>query len=1141
MIAVGMVSLTAAETVQNGSFETFDGDGIPAGWSFRVNNQAPVSVSPATPGMAGEKCLRIVNLMPEKKPQTYGVLMQMLQLQPDVDYTLTYLARGNDVGQVSWAIGKGWTIRNNLTDLRNDWQEFSFHFKVPADRMEGKDLCGLRLVVEGGCRELELDDVRIVPRSAAIIANGSFEQKTLGDLPSAWKFRVSGGAQAAAKVDNSTAFTGKNSLLLTSSTPQKSNVYGVLTQTVKLYPSVDYTMQVRAKGEGKDVNIAVGTKWAQRLKVVYPDKEWQTYELNFRLADDEIDGAGNVPVNIIIDDLTPNVWLDDLVIKPVESWKTLRRNCGRELPDGGPLLLVTAPEKNATKLLSGNLLLANVTGNAEFSAELTDNTGKKITRSIAVVRDIKAEEVANPPFLLGLDGLALGDFTVDFKVNGKSMTSIKAVKTDLYEEQLQRVAAFGKELERLQAMASEYPASPYLSAPLTVLGMSIPKLQRQLLAAATDGEKSYYAERSAMVEADTAGALADLADRLAFLKQGGQLPGTWRVLSGPVKLERGWPVTAAVGPDKKIEERPVIFAGYGHFTDIDRDMGLFPKIGVNVVQVEIGPKAIFPKEGQLDEFEPDLTEVKERLLPLLADAQKNNIRVALLISPHYIPAWLLKKYPDMASSAGFTKYEVTHPKARQMLQTYLKALIPALKQSPYSGALHSICLANEPVYTNCTPDNPYSAAKFKEYMAKKYGPIEKFNQIAKQNFADYDAVLAAVKTPNPAARYVFYSFVRETFADWHRMLADGVKAAWPEMPVHVKAMVFSSPFEYVTGIDLELLGEFSDYNGNDNYFYRRGRYIADWYVTAMTHEMQISVNHNSVANTESHLIPDRETKPVANDHIYTANFQQFVTGASTLVTWVWADIDYNFEKNNPRHAFVGNIYLRPGNIIAQAMAGIDGVRLAPELRKFFDDRPQVAILYSPTALIQSPGVYHAATDALYANMCFTGYRVRFLSERQLAKGDWDNIRLLYVTGSPNLSLEALAGLEKFAAKGGKVVADAASLKFDQFGNQLALTLSPAPMPTLTPSALTAQITETVAPLPVRLAVDHPEGNDGLFFRMVPDGENAWLVNVVNYNFAPRHLRLEGNGEWRDLLRPGTFSPELDLAPLKPLFLRFTAK
>ena len=346
------------------------------------------------------------------------------------------------------------------------------------------------------------------------------------------------------------------------------------------------------------------------------------------------------------------------------------------------------------------------------------------------------------------------------------------------------------------------------------------------------------------------------------------------------------------------------------------------------------------------------------------------------------------------------------------------ALVGRLKASPYADAIHSLCLSNEPVNTGCSPNNPYSVAQFSKYMETKYGPVTAFNTATGRKFAGYGEVAKAVMS-DIAARYAFYSFSRESFADWHRMLAEEIKKVWPEIPVHSKIMVFSSPFEYVAGIDPELMSEFSDYNGNDNYFYRRGPFIADWNVTAMTHEMQISAKPASVANTENHIIPDRETRPVSNDHIYSALFQQFVTGASTLTTWVWADVDYAAMLRNPKGDFVGNIRLRPGNIVAHAMAGIDGLRLAPQLRKFFDYKPEVAILYSPTSLICSPDVYRAQADALYTQLCFTGYRVRFLSERQLARGEFGNVKLLYVVGAKHISDEGLKGLERFVNAGGK--------------------------------------------------------------------------------------------------------------------------
>ena len=369
------------------------------------------------------------------------------------------------------------------------------------------------------------------------------------------------------------------------------------------------------------------------------------------------------------------------------------------------------------------------------------------------------------------------------------------------------------------------------------------------------------------------------------------------------------------------------------------------------------------------------------------------------------------------------------------------------------------------------------------------------------------------------------------------MLAKTIRKIWPGIPVHSKIMVFSSPFEYVSGIDPELMAEFSDYNGNDNYFYQRGRYLADWNVTAMTHEMQISAKPVSIANTENHTIPDREKRPVSNDHIYTALFQQFITGASTLVTWVWANFDYNATVQNPRADFIGNIRQRPGNIVAHALAEIDGLRLAPELRKFFDYKPEAAILYSPTSLICSPDMYKAQVTELYTQLCFTGYRIRFLSERQLARREFGNVKLLYAVGAKHISRNSIAGLKDFLSAGGHIIADSKSLTRDQFDNPISQRFSTETIEpeSFTPTRLLKQLHKYIAPLPV----SHSEISDGIFFRSVPDGNGNWLVNLVNYNVTSRDIVLKGHGNWFDLLKDHPSSSRLKLIPLKPQLLRFS--
>ena len=1339
----GLLPLAAAETVRNGSFEAFGGDGVPEFWQFTLSGGAPVAVAPATPGADGEKCVRIVSRQPQPQPNRFGLLSQMLALEPDTDYTLHFLARGRDVGRVLWAVGKGWTIRYELEQVKDEWREYSFDFRLPADRMEGDRRCGLRLIVEGRCAELELDGVRVEPRKPGTVVNGSFEGKA-GTVPSGWTFRRSGGAEAAATVDASAASTGRSSLHIVNNSPHKAEVYGALSQTLRLTEKTRYVLRARARGEGRGVNIAVGTRWRphHRLQLHPLAADWSDYELEFELERDEFRPDGSTSVTIITENLAQGVWIDDLSITPKEQpelpqplwqqhkvyrvprlpepfgslkgipagvpllklpfsvtgtstgklpepadfsaeaalafdekgvillaritddtilpdagenmwrrdsiqlridrdakrlpteapgdleigfsvapdgqvrnwcwdaghdpfsgvlsaelvqahgfhtpggwflaarlgWKLLGpiRATGKFgfsfvvndsdgpshraiyfltpgvhaskysdqyfqalLDNGKPQLWAAVPATPSDRQLDGSLLFPPAGGKAVFTARITDSAGKSFVRRLAAVSDARPDSLIRIPFSLPLDRVAKGDYTVDFAVNGADMARVSASRIDLYRQQLETVAQLidrtGELREAFRAFHGDRPVSEYVSIPLDILSEELPRLQRQLEQAKSDGEKRHYAEQAAMVRPEVEELLADLSAKLALLRSGGRLPEAWHFRSGPVKLDRGWPVAAAVSESGRAERRPMIFTGYGHFNGVSRDIARFQHLGANVIQVELGPQRLFPREGKEREFEPDFSYVDAAILPLMEKAYRNNVKIALLISPHYHPEWLLKKYPEMASSSGFLKYEVTHPKAQEMLQAYTAALMSKLRGSPWAGALHSICISNEPVYTGCRPDNPFSAAAFRRYMDRKYGSLTAFNRIAKRQFGSYDAMLDAIRRHDPAARYEFYTFSRETFAGWHRMLAEAVRKGLPGIPVHTKIMVFSSPFEYVTGVDPELMTEFSDYNGNDNYFHRRGRWIADWNVTALTHEMQISARPAAVANTENHIIPDRETRPVSNDLIYTANFQQFITGAATLVTWVWQELDYNFVRGNPRHVFNGNIRQRPGNIAAHAISGLDGVRLAPEIRKFMDYRPEAAILYAPTALILSPGEYRARIDALYTQLCFTGYRVRFLSERRLARGESGGVKLLFAVGAKNITREAFDGLKRFAASGGRIARDAESLTHDQYNNPLPVLPDTEKAAAFTPEQLLAQLHRHIAPLPVSLT-----GNrEGIFFRAVPDGKGNWLVNLVNYNFEPRPVRLEGNGSWTDLIGERPFHPRFTLAPLKPQLLRFT--
>ena len=283
-----------------------------------------------------------------------------------------------------------------------------------------------------------------------------------------------------------------------------------------------------------------------------------------------------------------------------------------------------------------------------------------------------------------------------------------------------------------------------------------------------------------------------------------------------------------------------------------------------------------------------------------------------------------------------------------MIKCYLNIIIPLLKQSPYRQALHSLCLSNEPVYIKCSLNREFSREQFVVWLKKKFGPVAEFNRQTGNHFNDYSGLLAA-GMKNTAVAYEFNLFKRDSFAGWHRWMAEVVHKMWPTIPLSAKIMMSNNLVSGIReGVDPELFAVWSDLNGNDNYMnYNEGRWISNWLPMALGHDLQFSMKPTSICNSENHVIKDKETKPVPYDHIYTATFQQLLQGVGTVITWVWADLNYGKYMKIP--SLRGNIFRRPMDVIAQGMAALDGNRIAPEIIRFCQCEPQVALLYSPTS------------------------------------------------------------------------------------------------------------------------------------------------------------------------------------------------
>ena len=288
---------------------------------------------------------------------------------------------------------------------------------------------------------------------------------------------------------------------------------------------------------------------------------------------------------------------------------------------------------------------------------------------------------------------------------------------------------------------------------------------------------------------------------------------------------------------------------------------------------------------------------------------------------------------------------------------------------------------------------------------------------------------------NPAtpATLDFVRFSRESFAAFHRRMADVIHELAPELPVHAKIMIFADFGNNATSysVDPAAFAQLGAYNGNDAYVSYRGDqtrgdntrgWVHDWWTMEAGYDYQRSAADKPIFNTENHIISDREKRFIPGRHVYAALWQNAVHGQSATTHWVW-ERAYDDGKSD----FNGLILERPVCLAAWAHASLDLNRLADALAPIQNQEPTILLHRSLSSEILGRqgaflSCYRAAsflgqplgvvTEEMLAEYARTGVRARPLAAARV-------ILLPRVTHLPDAARD---GLKKLAAQGVKVLA-----------------------------------------------------------------------------------------------------------------------
>ena len=483
-----------------------------------------------------------------------------------------------------------------------------------------------------------------------------------------------------------------------------------------------------------------------------------------------------------------------------------------------------------------------------------------------------------------------------------------------------------------------------------------------------------------------------------------------RIVSGHLVQRVRW-------PNGRIETRPVFLFGFGAFAGVRRDIEWLGALGANYSQTEMGPRRTMPKPGVWSD---------KRIEGYRRFAQRAHgagVLIDLLISPHYMPKWAMKQNPSWnVHLGGFIKYAINRPGVKKLLGESTERMLRELSPEP---ALWSVCLANEPAAFRWTRDKD-TRPMWNAFLKDRYKNIGALNRRWGTDHESWDAV-PAYRTP-PRRPYQplpgLYDWMRfndSRLADWLAWLDSRAKRGAPDRITHVKMLHrHFSQFDLLQGVDIARFGLLGDVNGMDGGHSPADpeasprRAIDAGYVTG-TNVMLRGVRNRPIFNTENHMLRDRGINDVYPGHVRATLWLQALSGMSASAAWAWDRAD-----DRPKQPFVGLFQYRPGATEEYIRTGLDLMRLMPKVTAIAEAPPEVALLYSRTAMLRNhtaPGPFLRAFEALNG----IGVPVTVVTEQALAAGRaravHPSLKVLVIAGATHLPDDAFAGLEQFLVEG----------------------------------------------------------------------------------------------------------------------------
>jgi len=1172
----------AENLLENPSFEKADGDRI-SGWDWQGGAAMATCRPDAAIARSGKIAICLKNPTPQH-PNVFGSLTQTVGVSPNSRYTLSCYVK-TDGGGVAWiGGGRRWQHRFMLPAKTEGWQRVVGAFATEP----GETQFTLRINTDSATAGLWIDDVMLEPGAAAtpfvyeppladgesrltlqpfepganLVPNSSFEVAEKG-CPAGWHWDRRN-TDAALTLDATDPHTGKTAVKITNGTAFGAHVYGTLwlARPVPVKPGTSYTISAFAKTGATSPGfwIGGGEGWKVRRSLPATRGRWVRVSHTFVTGEKETEFV----LRACSDRPTEGVWLDDLSlregVKPVpvalegaalaDFVDLAPAEPPEVLHEGHAINTRWAPQRWPNDVWSfcgnefkaeGVVTVGDASRDGRVEVELADAAGRVLARQQAAFAAGTRAAFLTMRSELGARAPETLAFTARLLRDGRPVAchtgTINLVSSVRVRARLAPAVAARERLRADVAQLEKTGRGAASRVTLTVLDNFVPWVESDL----ADGKVDRAWDTACLL--DQMSAREEAHARAILGGQAVDFPVP-RYATGKLEISRAQTIGTRRFPDGATERGPVLFTGYGHFGQVKRDIEKLPGYGCNIVQIEFGPNSVLP--GETDTSARAINE----FLAVCDRAAQADVSVILLLSPHYFPQWALEKWPHLREcEGGFFKYCVHDPDARAVIEKSLRQVIPRVKGHP---ALHSVCLSNEPISVDLSKCR-IAARAWPAWLERRHGSVAALNARWGTSYADF----ASIPVPKPefAATPACLDFVRfncETFAAFHRWMADVVHSMAPELPVHAKIMMgahFQKTLHGFWSVDPEAFAALSQYNGNDAYnmFDKGGTLWANgWRHCQAGYDFQRSMADLSVVNSENHIIVDRDLDVIPPAHIYETLWQNAIHGQSATAIWVWERCnDYVGDA-------AGSILHRPDCVEAVGRCGLDLNRLSHEVAAIQNLSPSVVLLWSASSAVLGNDHEPSLAD-VYEAANFLGQPLGFATEEKLAAfartgvapRPLDSAKVLILPQVTHLPDDARGGLEKLRAEGVRIVAYGETPAENDYNQPR----DAAGFETLPKSADSAALFESLAAraeawgLPPALRVVGAPGRPvfGVEIRSARWGD-GWVASVCNHLRESRTVTLTGadGTALKEMISGKPLGTTFTADPMVPLLLQMRA-